>query len=133
MIGAGGCLCGSVRFELRALPTYVCICHCKSCRKATGGAMVTWVTFRVSSVEIMRGSLENRQSSPGVLRGHCSRCGTSISYRHERRPHDIDLTLASMDDAMAFKPIAHIWEEDKLPWLIIGDELPQYQKTVSDN
>jgi hypothetical protein len=37
-----------------------------------------------------------------------------------------------MDDPRGFKPQAHIWVEDKLPWMVIGDGLPQYQKTLSD-
>lgn len=132
VLQTGGCLCGAVRFEVRAEPIFVCICHCHSCRKATGGAMVPWATFHLSDVNFTQGALEDRASSAGVTRGHCPRCGTGISYRHELRPGEIDLTLAGMDDATVFAPTAHIWVEDKLPWIVIGDDLPQYQKTVSD-
>ncbi len=113
------------------MPAFVCICHCHSCRKAAGGAMVPWATFRKSQVTFTGNTLVRHVSSPGVVRGHCSRCGTSISYCNDRRPDDIDLTLASMDDAAAFRPTAHIWVVDKLPWLVIGDDLPQYRTTVS--
>jgi hypothetical protein len=131
-VHSGGCLCGAVRYEVRAeLPLYVCICHCQSCRKAVGGGMVPWVTFRSADVTMLGEALAERSSSPGVTRGHCARCGTSISYRHERRQGQIDLTLASMDHPGSFTPVAHIWVEDKLPWLGIDDGLPRYQKTVS--
>lgn len=130
-IHTGGCLCGAVRFEVRALqPLYVCVCHCHSCRKAAGGAMVAWVTFREDDVTISGDALTERRSSPGVTRGHCARCGTSLSYRHARRPGQIDLTLASMDHPAAFTPVAHIWLEDKLPWLRLDDGLPGYARTV---
>ena len=128
----GGCLCGAVRYEARAEPVFVCLCHCSSCRRATGGSVVPWATYRTSDVSFAPGALELRSSSAGVTRGHCSRCGTSISYVHERRPAEIDLTVESMDDPMRFKPQAHIWVEDKLPWMVIGDGLPQYQKALSD-
>lgn len=127
----GGCLCGEVRFEARSAPTYVCICHCESCRKAAGAPMVAWATFRVQDVQFTRGAPVHHASSPGVVRGHCGRCGASISYRHERRPGDIDLTLVTLDDPSAFRPVAHIWVEDKLPWIGINDGLPQYPKTVT--
>jgi hypothetical protein len=127
----GGCQCGAVRFEARAAPTFVCVCHCNSCRKANGGAMVPWVTFNEADVSFIRGPLQEYQSSAGVTRGHCARCGTGISYRIQRRAGDIDLTLASMDDPGAFQPTVHVWVEDKLPWLVICDDLPQYRKTVS--
>ena len=127
----GGCSCGAVHFEAHSAPTFVCVCHCHSCRKATGGAMVPWATFKASDVHITQGHLEERWSSPGVTRGHCARCGTSLSYRHERRPGEIDLTIESMDKPRSFRPTAHIWVEDKLPWIVIGDDLPQYPKTAS--
>jgi hypothetical protein len=129
-LATGGCQCGAVRFEAHAAPTYVCVCHCNSCRKATGGAMVPWVTFNEADVTFTQGQPREYQSSPGVTRGHCARCGTGISYRVQRRAGDIDLTLASMDDPHAFQPTVHIWVSDKLPWLVIPDGLPQYQRTV---
>ena len=93
--------------------------------------MVPWATFRLSDVSFTHGGLEVRLSSPGVTRGHCANCGTSITYCHELRPGEIDLTIESMDDPKAFKPAVHIWVEDKLPWIVIGDELPQFQKIAS--
>ena len=130
MVLTGSCSCGSVRYEALSPPTYVCICHCTSCRKAAGAAMVGWATFPAKDVRIHGDGCRDHSSSPGVTRGHCAACGTSISYRNQRRPGDIDLTLASMDDAAAFRPVAHIWVEDKLPWVVIGDDLPQFQKTA---
>lgn len=128
----GGCQCGAVRYTVRALqPLYVCVCHCRSCRKATGGGMVPWVTFHAADVALTGEPLTERSSSPGVTRGHCAHCGTSLSYRHERRPGQLDLTLESMGRPEAFTPVAHIWLEDKLPWLQLDDNLPRYQKTVS--
>lgn len=41
-----------------------------------------------------------------------------------------DVTLTSFDDPSEFSPQAHIWVEDKAPWVIIGDDLPQFQKKV---
>lgn len=130
MVVSGGCLCGSVRYEATSEPVYVCICHCNSCRKAAGAVMVGWVVFAAGDVRIVRGALKEHASSAGVVRGHCADCGTSISYRTERRQQHIDLTMASLDDPAAFKPVSHVWVEDKLPWVVICDDLPQYQKTV---
>ena len=51
-----------------------------------------------------------------------------MTYRHEARASDIDVTLATLDDAAAFRPEMHIWVQDKLPWVAIADGLPQYEK-----
>ena len=71
------------------------------------------------------------RSAPQVTRGLCSDCGTALTYEHERRAGEIDVTLASFDEPSRFSPQAHIWVEDKLPWISIDDGLPQFQKTVA--
>jgi hypothetical protein len=126
----GRCFCGAVRLEALSEPAFVCICHCESCRRASGGAMVAWATFRSVDVTITSGTMEMRESSPGVTRGHCARCGTHMSYQHVGRPGAVDITLSCLDDPSAFEPTAHIWVADKLPWVVISDGLPQYQETV---
>lgn len=126
----GRCLCGQIRYETYAEAEFVCICHCESCRRATGSVMVAWATFRESMVRIIRGTLERRESSPGVTRGHCAACGTHISYQHVGRPGAMDITLATFEDPSAFTPTAHIWMADKLPWVHVSDGLPQYRETV---
>lgn len=69
-------------------------------------------------------------SSPGVTRGVCRDCGSSISYENENRPGDIDLTLNTLDDPTAPVLRAHIWTEDKQPWMQIGDDLPVYEQKI---
>ena len=34
----GGCLCGGVRYELTAEPSWAHNCHCSRCRKTRGSA-----------------------------------------------------------------------------------------------
>ncbi len=73
------------------------------------------------------GEILERDSSPGVMRGHCPTCGTPIIYHHrERYPDDIDLTASCFDDQSIVRPVAHLWVEDKPDWVVIGDDLPQY-------
>jgi len=61
--------CGAVRNEVAGSPRVVCICHCSSCRKATGGAMIPWAMFRAEDVRITRGVLREDASSPDVTNG----------------------------------------------------------------
>ena len=126
----GGCLCGQVRFELSQHPSFACHCHCRSCQRASGAAYVTWTTFSADSFSVTAGALTEHVSSPGVTRGHCSDCGTSITYAHADRAGEIDVTAASFDDSSFVTPQAHIWLEDKLPWVEINDDLPKYRQRV---
>jgi hypothetical protein len=54
-----------------------------------------------------------------------------LTYEHVARAGQVDITLTSLDDAPQIEPRAHIWVEDKVPWLCIDDGLPQYQTTAT--
>jgi hypothetical protein len=123
---AGGCLCGAVRYEAHGIARYLCFCHCESCRRAAGAPVVSWATFARTQLHITRGTLTQYRSSESVLRGFCAACGTSLTYLNQTRAADIDLTLASLDEPQRLAPTAHLWVQDKLPWLAIADGLPQY-------
>jgi hypothetical protein len=71
-----------------------------------------------------------QHSSPGVTRGLCTTCGTSLTYENSARKGEIDITLTSFDDPSSFSPQAHIWVEDKQPWVTIADDLPQHQRNA---
>ena len=126
----GRCICGQVHIRLDHEPSFACHCHCESCRRASGAPYVTWVTFPVGSFHVTKGELEQHASSPSVLRGHCAACGTSITYTHEDRPGDIDVTASCFNDTSFVEPKAHIWLEDKPHWVEIADDLPQYPQRV---
>ena len=88
--------------------------------------MVAWGTFESGAFSVSRGSLTMYRSSADVVRGHCAMCGTSLTYQHDRRAAEIDITLSTLDEPNAFVPECHIWVQDKLPWLKLEDGLPQY-------
>jgi hypothetical protein len=123
---SGGCLCGAVRYELSGAARNLCCCHCESCRRAAGAPAVAWGTFARERFRVTRGELAEYRSSPAVTRGFCAGCGSSLTYRHDARPAEIDVTLASLDDPSPFAPQMHVWVRDKLPWESIDDALPQF-------
>jgi hypothetical protein len=127
----GHCFCGEVQFKVTGPDMYACHCHCESCRRAAGAPFVTWATFARDKLAITSGTIVEHHSTPEVTRGHCGACGTSLTYEHADRAGQIDITLTSLDDASQIEPRAHIWIQDKVPWLCIDDDLPQYQTTAS--
>jgi hypothetical protein len=123
---SGGCLCGSVRYVAGPpvyLPTF---CHCESCRRASGSHMVGWITVELSSLRYDADRPAEFQSSAGVRRGHCARCGTTLTYYSEERAAEIDLTIASLDDPGSFPAADHIWMQDALSWDRPADGTPQF-------
>ena len=126
----GRCLCKAVRFRVIGAVRNLCYCHCESCRRAVGATPVAWGTVDRTNFEITQGELSVVNSSKDIERGFCSNCGTTLTYRNMLRGDEIDFTLASLEDPAALQPQAHLWVQDKLPWVKINDGLPQY-KTVS--
>lgn len=124
----GRCLCGAVRYRAEGPASSIGYCHCISCRRASGAPYVAWATFARDAVVLTQGRLAEYRSSAPVMRGFCPACGTPLSYRHDRRPAEIDLTLAALDDPAALTPAYHLWTEHKLPWVRLDDGLPQYPR-----
>ena len=123
---AGGCYCGAVRYEAAGAARQLCYCHCESCRRVAGSPVVAWGTFERGGFRVTRGSLAELHSSPKVVRGFCAGCGSCLTYSQEARPGEIDVTLASLDEAAQLAPRMHVWVADKLPWVRIEDGLPQF-------
>ncbi len=58
-----------------------------------------WATFRRGEFAITAGNPTAYESSPGVVRTFCGRCGTSLTGLDDRVPDEIYVSLGSFDDA----------------------------------
>jgi hypothetical protein len=87
---------------------------------------VAWLTVRNDSVKFSAGKPVIYESSPGVQRGFCGRCGTPLTYWNAKRPDELDLTTASLDEPDAVAPIDHVWMSDALTWDRPADGWPQH-------
>lgn len=122
----GRCLCGAIRYQCGPLLCPPTLCHCESCRRASGAHALGWVTVNSSNLEYTAGSPQEFASSPGVHRGFCGRCGTPLTYRNVQRPGEIDLTIGSLDEPSRAAPVDHIWMQDAPDWDRPQDGLPQH-------
>lgn len=128
---SGHCYCGAIEFKVDGPEKFACFCYCESCQRAAGAPVIAWATYKRSSFFVTPvGDIHWHSSSPGVTRGVCAQCGSSITYENETRPGDIDVSANCLDEPAAPVFRAHIWTEDKQPWLQIGDDLPVYEKAV---
>jgi len=126
----GQCFCSAIHFEAEAPEQFACFCYCESCQRAAGAPVVAWATYSKASFVVTKGAMHWHASSPGVTRGICSNCGSSITYENEKRPGEVDLAVNTLDDPTLPVLRAHIWTEDKQPWMQIGDDLPVYEKSI---
>ncbi len=125
----GGCLCGAVRFECRGAPSLVSYCHCRMCRKATGGPFSVMANFSGDSVTWSREPTK-RRSSPFAIRGYCEKCGTPLSFQYDDSDH-VSLSVGAFDDADDLSPIQHGGIESRLPWASVDPHLPD-ERTDDD-
>ena len=112
----GGCLCGGVRYRLRARPARLSDCHCIDCRRASAAPFVTWGEIRREDVEILSGEIR-KVSHAGRLRSFAACCGTPLFFQDDEASASIDVTIASLDEPQSYSPAVAIWTEDRLPWV----------------
>ena len=122
--GTGGCLCGAIRYLVRGEAIARTLCHCVSCRRATGGVTVAWAVFPKAAVEITRGQVREYSSSPGICWGFCPGCGSLVTYRRDTRPDHVDITTATLDEPGRFPPTVEIWTGERIAWEQLNPALP---------
>lgn len=123
-MSTGRCLCGDIRFETSAPPSWVAYCHCASCRRHTASPVACFVNLPLAAVRF-GGERARYLSTPGVTRSHCARCGTPIAYETQKRPGEIDLYVNAFESPEDFAPGLHVFEAERLPWFDTADSLPR--------
>jgi hypothetical protein len=131
----GGCFCGAVRYRATAEPGPIIHCHCSDCRRTSGAAFVSWVEVPVEAFEWTGDEPTTHahpsDTAPRVERTFCPHCGTVLTFHRPGEP-DIDLTVASLDDAAGLKPGFHLFVRSAVDWVLVGDDLPRYRTHRGD-
>ncbi len=59
--------------------------------------------------------------SPGLRRGFCGECGSTLSYGGERWPTEIHFHAGAFDRPEDFPPTGHAFKEERLARLHVDD------------
>lgn len=122
----GSCLCGDVGWESDGPMELASHCHCSRCRKTHGAAFASHGGVPEDGFRWLRGRERVRryESSPGVFRPFCSRCGSPLPGD----PADgrIFVPLGGVEGDPGARPLAHIFAASKAPWHEIADDLPRF-------
>jgi len=106
----GSCLCGDVTFTVTGEPWDPAACHCSMCRKTSGHV---WAAALAKEDEVLiAGPVAWYASSPGVRRGFCPRCGSSLFW-HREGSGIMDFALGAVDGPTGLHLARHIFVEDK--------------------
>ncbi len=125
----GGCMCGAVRYETTGESLKVIHCHCRSCRKHNGAAVVTLAGFKADQVKFSGDERKIYESSPGVGRAFCGKCGTPLTWEGDARDGGsiVEFHISTFDNPDVLVPVAHSFYPGRIPWFDIADNLPRYE------
>lgn len=123
----GRCYCGSTRFAATELPRTVTYCHCTDCRRVTGAPVAAFAAFNDTAVSFSPGDGRAIETSPGVRRTFCARCGSPVSGRYDYLQGTVYIAIGLIDQADTLPPALHAHCDSKLPWLHIDDTLERHK------
>ncbi|WP_193368350.1 GFA family protein [Pelagibius marinus] len=130
----GGCYCGAVRYEIAGPPAWSGHCHCRSCQLALGGAFATWAKVPAEDFSVTKGEIRFCEKTPGIKRGFCGDCGTTLTYAAEGEVEGQNwqgeawFAAATLDDPSIASPEAHVYVSHQQPWIKLADGLPTFHE-----
>ena len=130
----GGCLCGSVTYEVSGKPGIVGHCHCVDCRKTSGTGHGTHVMLQADGVGFTGAmSSYKRPADSGniVERYFCPTCGSAIYSTNTGMPGSVFLRASSLDDPNQITPQMVVYASRAPKWdvtdasLTVFSEMPE--------
>lgn len=118
----GGCQCGAIRFSIKSEPLLAYCCHCTDCQKQTSSAfgMSVWVHAR--DFTLLRGELAlwHTEAESGAQKTciFCAECGTRLYHGAMGTSDIISVKGGALDAIAQITPVAHIWTQSALPWVL---------------
>ncbi|MEX0808642.1 MAG: GFA family protein [Dongiaceae bacterium] len=132
VLARGRCLCGAVTYAVHGkLREQLSVCHCHMCRRHHAGAGI-YTSAAKADVEIDGGTaLRWYESSPGIKRGFCAACGSSLFWTGDNYPN-LDIASGSLDASPRLVLGHHIFVAHKGDYEEIADDLPKYPDNPPD-
>ena len=97
----GGCLCGSVRYQVTGAPEVASICHCRYCQLRSGSAFGVSVYFAQDQVQLGDGAVKTHKLTTASGRAFdtrfCTECGTTVWWTIGTRPNSIGISGGTFD------------------------------------
>ena len=119
----GSCLCKGFQYEYTGKPTAFYNCHCNMCRKASGGTFLGIFAVPVSNMTLLaKDTLASYESSKGVNRYFCTRCGCSTYCTVDEK--DFYMTAGTLDTEPGIELQAEIFVTYKAPWHRLCGDVP---------
>jgi len=122
---SGGCLCGSVRFELSEPPKEAGYCHCTRCQRRTGNASSAQARIDGRSFRLLRGEEAVkgwRHPEGGFEKLFCGDCGAQLFSRNPEDPTQMSIRMSAFDEDPGVRPSWRAFVANAAPWEPIPDD-----------
>lgn len=124
---SGGCLCGTVAYQVADEFIWAAYCHCGDCRRTTGSAFQPIARIERSKFAVTQGMKRLLIYGDAVTHdAHCGVCG-SLVYSQVSEAAFAHVPMGTLIDAPSIRPSKHIFVGSKAPWFEITDDLPQHE------
>jgi len=129
------CACGAVKFEFNNDPTFIAVCHCLDCKKASGGEAAMFFGVPEDDFTLISGKPKSfhyvAESGKGLDRNFCPDCGARVfSSNLESFPGMVFVTIDSLDQPDRIQPKLEMFTKRRLKWAKSLD-VPQFRSMPS--
>jgi hypothetical protein len=124
----GACLCGAVRYSLKARPLAVNACHCTDCKKTTGATNVIMLIANNDDFSFtgeVQSYRKRADSGRELDIQRCTICGTRMFHHNMASRALVFIAAGTLDDASWVVPASHIWIERASPGVVMQDDAVQ--------
>lgn len=116
----GRCLCGAIRYTIRANPKALVICHCTHCQRQAGSLFSANLLVDKADF-VLQGQVRSYEdtgdSGQPVLRHFCPTCGSPIHTLAASRPEFVIVKAGTLDEPLAMTPDLEVYTATAAPWL----------------
>ena len=132
---AGGCLCGSVRFETTRVPVFQLLCHCTDCQTVSGASSYAAYGVPIESIVLTKGHVTefNVRADSGRInsRRFCPECGTRLWAQLDELGF-ASVNALTLDEREHFQPVANHLPESAPSWCNIDQSLELFAPVPAD-
>jgi hypothetical protein len=138
----GSCSCGKIEYKVEGKSLQTVACHCRLCRRMTGGPFSVYAVVKTDQFELISGAEElvSYQVTERTSRHFCKKCGTPIYNVNAFEYNGLSmLYFGAIKDHEQLKEPINIFCEARIPWVSISGNAkvfegpPQSSGTTKDS
>ena len=130
IFATGYCACERITYQLSHPPLFTHCCHCTWCQRETGSAFVLNAMIEASAVVVTKGNAvvidTPSNSGRGQQISRCPDCHVALWSSYSGIGEKVlFVRVGTLKDPILVPPDIHIFTPTKLPWVILGHDVPQ--------